>query len=495
MAAESYDNLTIESTVELAERLNIIRDMFTDDDIESLFLFMQEPRNKQKDRVPETLSEKCNVLINDFLSSKYATTISPLVGAKSICNQVFTENFFDNILCLKEELSEIFDKERTPKSILEGITERIRANERIYQDYLTANGMSQEEFENMINELSCQESLFAYITKYIKYRKKFINLLFEYSKNRIHYNSDDCANIPFIAVLNASKELHNYSPTIFKRAESLANNLDELKIIGSLFSQNDEDKKDVVLGALFSCVYIYAFAYRDDWKKNVFEHIFDLMNEPQKTGFVRFLNLSVDDGGSPYVEEFCDALNLYCIEKGIKPTIALGLIKRRKITFVRDASDNKEYVRVLNNKLKGVSKDSKEEDEVLHDNLKKLYHILIEKNYIADENSEDLFVYRLSGLNRPNNNVISKRIICNNVKGMAYVLRGLCSSSKEKFPSSTLNGFFLSKGGNIPNFSSGTNVQESDFCGKTANEKLLEAVSILSQCNFINVQDMHDGRR
>ena len=61
----------------------------------------------------------------------------------------------------------------------------------------------------------------------------------------------------------------------------------------------------------------------------------------------------------------------FSLQTEISTTIALGLIKRRKITFVRDASDNKEYVRVLNNKLKGVSKDSKEEDEVLHDNLKK----------------------------------------------------------------------------------------------------------------------------
>jgi hypothetical protein len=81
-----------------------------------------------------------------------------------------------------------------------------------------------------------------------------------------------------------------------------------------------------------------------------------------------------------------------------------------------------------------------------------------------------------------------------NVKGLAYVLRGLCSSSIEKFPSSTLNKFFKTKKGNIPNFSSGTNVQAGDL-KKLANKKLSEAIKMLRECGFENVEDIHDGSR
>lgn len=86
MAEESHDNLSLDSIVELCERVKFIRDMFTDNEIDALYSFMQEPEVKQepRHRLPEKLSEKCNVLILEFLASKYSETNSPLVEAYSI---------------------------------------------------------------------------------------------------------------------------------------------------------------------------------------------------------------------------------------------------------------------------------------------------------------------------------------------------------------------------------------------------------------------------
>lgn len=146
------------------------------------------------------------------------------------------------------------------------------------------------------------------------------------------------------------------------------------------------------------------------------------------------------------------------------------------------------------NKLKG-SPNGEEEDRILHRNLKKLHGLLIDRGCIGEETNTELFIYRLSGLNRPDEDIMSKGILCKDIKFMAYVLRGLCSCDKEKLPASTLNKFFLSKNGKEPNFSANTNVQAEDFERKNSNPKLLEAMDILEKCGFVNCKDIHNGNR
>ena len=60
--------LEAEELSDFLERANHIRDMFTDDEIESLWAFWetQEQEKSSISKLPETLSEKCNVLMADF---------------------------------------------------------------------------------------------------------------------------------------------------------------------------------------------------------------------------------------------------------------------------------------------------------------------------------------------------------------------------------------------------------------------------------------------
>lgn len=139
------------------------------------------------------------------------------------------------------------------------------------------------------------------------------------------------------------------------------------------------------------------------------------MDESQRFSFVNFLNLSEKDGGSPYAEAFCDAMEQYCYENSIEPAIPLNLVNRRTAKLVINGSKG-EYVRVLNGKLKGVPKESEKEDRILYYKLKELFDKLVELGWIDNEANKELFVYRLSGLNKPDGYVIDKKNYCCPVK-------------------------------------------------------------------------------
>ena len=64
----------------------------------------------------------------------------------------------------------------------------------------------------------------------------------------------------------------------------------------------------------------------------------------------------------------------------------------------------------MNGKLKGVPKDSEKEDRILYYKLKELFDKLVELGWIANEANKELFVYRLSGLNKPDGYVIEKKL-------------------------------------------------------------------------------------
>lgn len=497
--------LEAEELSDFLERANHIRDMFTDDEIESLGAFWetQEQEKLSISRLPETLSEKCNVLMADFLKSKYAKTQSPPIGVRSVLDKIAPEcceHLCGNILEYfrhQKDVLMMFYSGETDKPFLEEVVAEIKADEYAFQDYLMQNGMTEEGFNHMIRELVNAETLPALIKVLKKYGRELMKLSFEYARCKFNHDTEESKDCDYITILDDVKDLQRHFPDIFDRVESLSKNLTDMLNLHLLFGFICNDEKDNVLSHLFFFVFVYALGYKDDWQRSFFGYVFGAMGESQKTGFVRFLNLPVEEGGSLYVEEFCDAMEQYCGENGIRPMIPLNLVKRRnKKELVRDNNtyDDTQYVRVLNCKLpRCFGKDKNEVDKMLYDKLKKLFDLLVKNGYI-ENSSSDLFIYRLSGLNRPDDNIVAKSVRCMNVKGLAYVLRGLCSSSKEKFPSSTLDKFFKTKKGNTPNFSSGTNVQVGDL-KKLVNKKLSEAIKMLRECGFENVEDIHDGSR
>ena len=56
----------------------------------------------------------------------------------------------------------------------------------------------------------------------------------------------------------------------------------------------------------------YERAYSNTWIEHLLFLLENLSEPEHEIGLIRFLNLSPDAGGSPYVDEFCDTLEDYC---------------------------------------------------------------------------------------------------------------------------------------------------------------------------------------
>lgn len=504
------DNFSPDSIVEFEEKLQIIREMFTDEEVDSLCSFMQEYNPASKYRKPETLSEKCILLIFAFEQSKFAKTYSGLIGVKSKIGKVSVKDFFEFILYMKhylksyikDDLKDCDENKTRVQLILDEITEEIKSNGDSYREYLEDNGMTDKDYVIMIDELSNQKySLSAFIKPLKKYWKKIKNLIWVYSLSKVHPKLESNGEYIWTNVIDSVKELYKQFPFLCQRVETLSDSLFEMKVLGNALFQNNS-KKDNILGVLFCDVFLYAFVYKENWQKNAFEECFDYFNETQKLGFIQFLNLSVEEGGSPYVEDFCDAMEHYCFDKNIEPAIKLDLVKRRNKLLIHDDGkyDTPQFVRVLNSKLKGVAnKNPKDIDRLLYNDLDKLYGELIEQDYIEKDTDKDLFIYRLSGLNRPNGKEL-RQIVLGKAKRvgvrMGYILRCLCSDDKEQFRSSVLNNFFLSNKGKKPEFSTAMYQSWEDFRKNRSHvdPNFVEAVSLLEKIGFIHCEFSHKGK-
>lgn len=93
--------------------------------------------------------------------------------------------------------------------------------------------------------------------------------------------------------------------------------------------------------------------------------------------------------------------------------------------------------------------------------------------------------------------LLTKKIKLKKVKKIAYVLRCLCSSSKEEFHSQTLNSFFIGPKNNEAKFSQGTRITKEDIKKPNIVQKPVfwKVVKLLEDLGFCNVTDVHDGSR
>ena len=237
---------------------------------------------------------------------------------------------------------------------------------------------------------------------------------------------------------------------------------------------------------------LYRLVYGEDWMSTIFVDILGDLNPSERLSFVNFLNLSVEDGGSPYAEDFCEEMEKYCIDNDIEPAISLNLVNRRTAKLVRNGSKG-EYVRVLSGKLKGVNMEPDKEDRILYGNLKKLHYKLIEEGILDKTADEGLFIYRLSGLNKPDE--LTNNLKVKNSTKLGLVFRCLCSDRYKVFPRKKLDSFFISDTGKEPNFSSNTKVSLEEMKEPIPETNFYYVVALLEGLGFCNVKDVHDGSK
>ena len=473
--------------------INPIRKMFSKEELSAFDIFV----NSQHPQIyePESLSEKCYLLFrqasctNDFKVTNTRTWV--IENAKKI-------SLKDFILSFMPKAQGFFEGDIDLRSVITPMVETIKESSVIYRTFLVSNALTDDGFQMLINRMLSLESKEERMSYMYKHEDLFKQLIIEYSslsinkeKEALCFNRDE-----ELAQLYVLKESYKQFPNLISKAEPFCRNIEKWNKYRIFLLNMPESDYDYILLGLFVFVRSYIDIYSNDWRKFRFDEQFDLMDESQRFSFLNFLNLSVEDGGSPYAEEFCDAMEQYCYENDIEPAIPLNLVNRRTAKWIRNGSKG-EYVRVLNSKLKGVPKDSEKEDSILYYKLKELFDKLVELGWIDNEANKELFVYRLSGLNKPDGYVIDQKIKLKTVNKMAYVLRCLCSSSKVKFHAATLNSFFIGPKGNPTRFSQGTRITKEDIekpnlCQKPVFWKI---VRLLEDLGFCNVTDVHDGSR
>lgn len=473
--------------------IKVIRKMFSEEELSAFDNFVNSLHPQICE--PESLSEKCYLLLrqasctNDFKvtnTRSWAIENAKKLSLKdlSLSSMPKAQEFFDGDIGLRSEIASMVDT--------------VKESPVIYDTFLLSNGLTDDGFQMLINRMLSLESKEEKMAYMYKHEDLFKQLIIEYrslsinkDKEALCFNRDEV-----LAQLYVLKESYRQFPNLFSKAESFCRNTDKWGKYRAILQVRPESDYDCFLFGLFEFVRTYIEVYSNDWRKYRFDEQFDLMDESQRFSFVNFLNLSVEDGGSPYAEAFCDAMEQYCYENSIEPAIPLNLVNRRTAKLVRNGSKG-EYVRVLNGKLKGVPKDSEREDRILYYKLKELFDKLVELGWIDNEANKELFVYRLSGLNKPDGYVIDKKIKLKRVNKIAYVLRCLCSSSKEEFHSQTLNSFFIGPKNNEAKFSQGTRITKEDIEKNNPGQKHVfwEVVKLLEDLGFCNVTDVHDGSR
>lgn len=473
--------------------IKIIRKMFSEEELSAFDNFV----NSQHPQIcePESLSEKCFLLSTQAKFTDDFQVTNTRTWAIEFAKKI---NLKDLLVYFMPKAQEFFEGDIDLRSKIASMVDTVKESPVIYDTFLLSNGLTDDGFQMLINRVLSLESKEERIAYVFKHEDLFKQLFLEYSSLSFDKDTEAlCFNRDkALACLYVLKESYKQFPNLFSKAESFCQNTDKWGIYRAILQVRPEFDYDCILLGLFDIVRTYIEVYSNDWRKYRFDEQFNLMDGSQRLSFVNFLNLSEKEGGSPYVEEFCDAMEKYCYENNIEPAIPLNLVNRRTAKLVRNGSKG-EYVRVLNGKLKGVPKDSEKEDRILYYKLKELFDKLVELGCIDNEANKELFVYRLSGLNKPGGNLIDKKIKLKKVTNTAYVLRCLCSSSKERFPASVLNSFFIGPKGNPARFSQGTRITKEDVEKPNLGQKPVfwEIVRLLEDLGFCNVTDVHDGSR
>ena len=487
------ENTILAESENILNEIKVIRKMFSEEELSAFDNFV----NSQHPQIcePESLSEKCYLLSTQAYCTDDFKVTNTWTWAIENAKKV---NLKDLLLSFMPKAQGFFEGDIDLRSVITPMVDTVKESSVIYDTFLLSNGLTDDGFQKLINRMLSLESKEEKIAYMYKHEDLFKQLIIEYRSLSINKDKEDlCFNTDeVLACLYVLKESYKQFSNLFSKAESFCRNTDKWLKYRAILQITPESDYDCILFGLFDIVRTYIEVYSNDWRKYRFDEQFDLMDGSQRLSFVNFLNLSVEDGGSPYAEAFCDAMEQYCYENNIEPAIPLNLVNRRTAKLVRNGSKG-EYVRVLNEKLKGVPKDSEKEDRILYYKLKELFDKLVELGWIANEANKELFVYRLSGLNKPDGYVIDKKIKLKKVNKIAYVLRCLCSSSKEEFHSQTLNSFFIGPKNHEAKFSQGTRITKEDIEKNNPGQKTVfwEIVRLLEDLGFCNVTDVHYGSR
>ena len=374
----------------LNTRLKYLNNLIPVERANEIFKELNELKTKSYvDNYTLSDGEKCLLLLEQYVQSNLAPqlTLFPeemaaireitpeivkeldLISPEpQLCPNVFL-HFANTILKKQEIINEITNDESVSSEIKE-IVLGYKENEKEY-DF--------QALHSVLQDLGIFKALLTAFAKTVdneRFEKK--------------HNETEC-----IYGLRASKLLHDkyeYEYNLWQASTQ------EIALRHAIFNELDSLRFYNKLLYPYYCIIDSFLAYERAYSNTWIEHLLFLLenlSEPEhKIGLIRFLNLSPDAGGSPYVDEFCDTLEDYCAFIQKKTPIDLSLVQGRVPPVFDDDSNHKEwYVRIPYCKVPA-------NNIILIRRLRRLYKGLVKEGWIED-GYEGTFIYRLSGLGIP----------------------------------------------------------------------------------------------
>ena len=453
------------------ERADILGQLFSDDDINSLGRFIVECSDDISIMDSEiTVPEKCRIVLDDIEVNK--EKIDPLSVAVDATKQF---DFHD--LYLKSFSPQV-------EALAESDTEPIK-------DY---NFFLNSEFFNRF-------------CLYEKLNGDEIKSLSDYCMNS--YTEDGGDKVPsclsdenrfksfviFSTAANIEKELEKTEST--KKSNSLkrlriaykvverVKNIYELweSSVGDVVKQEEmalsyeffkQFKSDLEIRQLILLLFVvYYKTYSDNWREFCFEiELPKRCNNPMNT--LSFINqLKKHEYGMDYCLEYID----YVSKKGIKPLFNSNIIigEKTKVTIDKDKSHKNWFEQIHKSKVKNGN------DEELFKAVRILFHKLKDNGDISESTPESLFVYRFTGFLIPNSPEYKIEWTRDKKNPLAYIIKCLFTRKDGatdivKPPYKKVLSFFS------PQMSNGTSLADSlDALQKP------KIVAMLNECGFVNV--------
>lgn len=178
------------------------------------------------------------------------------------------------------------------------------------------------------------------------------------------------------------------------------------------------------------------------------------------------------------------------VKPGINENVSIGsAIPNVETKHINTNNNDLSYLRVLDEKIPAYES---ERPSRRRECLEKLYFILIERDYIDDNTDKDLFLYRFTGLGEPYSK--DQTIIWKGVdRLLGYIAR--CLFTYKNSGTEGLGKFgnlFEDEDGKHPYLPSAKHITLEEYHknpDKRSYRQFKEAIEILQECGFVNVEN------
>ncbi len=411
--------------------LKLIDNLISKDKVEKVLEFLEHDSSIESQiDFPLTSAEKCNLLCQQFKKSPlFNTNLYKYTDIISYVRALDEETYKDYTM--------FYPAESDGFSLLLDFMNKYMKDWTLMEPIIESSTLSQDKKKQYIKFFEDKkeynpDTLFAIFSEYKDLQD--LNLILIKAFETIYKDSFKAKYYEeeILAEMRAYKILYTYFKDEYELwLASFPNFEERYGIILGLSTHEYFEPEYAKIYTVLLSFYCYETVYQNNWSEFLFPYFFNNIEPNNKLGFIKFLNLEVNEGGSPYVEEFCNCLKTYQDRKQVK-LLDLNLIQK-PVEFVDNNTEHKGWFETLPNE-KYVHSD-------LKTCLQNLYDELCDKGWLDKNTDINLFVYRFSGLIGPQ--PLDNKINWLGQKGeLAYLIQCLYITRNETLPYKLVCSFF-----------------------------------------------------